>query len=276
MRHRPGRQRWACAVLTATRGTDLTRLKAFVDDGGVRLIRPLSWHTAWRRPALTMTVAPSLACTTMQTHSHGVCARPLSVSAGSRCPLEDLGHQTYGGYHRDGPRACRLVVCKAESAAGWGLHAGLPHHLQAVLQRPAGCPAARRAGAHSGRGLRGLRGLRRQAAARPAGHLAEGAAPQPPSPACVRPQPAGPNAGRQWWTPPSRQALQGCVIVVMRAAAPGALLLGVLPECAAAWATVTWSDGACLPQTLQPRPANLTLLGKRGWRRDLRTCVVLR
>lgn len=35
MRHRPSRQRWATEILKATKGTDLTRLKAFVDDGGV-------------------------------------------------------------------------------------------------------------------------------------------------------------------------------------------------------------------------------------------------
>ncbi len=34
MRHRPVRQRWALALLRATRGADLTRLKAFIDDGG--------------------------------------------------------------------------------------------------------------------------------------------------------------------------------------------------------------------------------------------------
>ena len=35
MRHRPSRQRWATEILRATRGEDLTRLKAYVDDGGV-------------------------------------------------------------------------------------------------------------------------------------------------------------------------------------------------------------------------------------------------
>ena len=35
MRHRPSRQRWATEILKATRGEDLTRLKAYVDDGGV-------------------------------------------------------------------------------------------------------------------------------------------------------------------------------------------------------------------------------------------------
>ena len=34
MRHRPMRQRWALALLRATTGADLTRLKAFIDDGG--------------------------------------------------------------------------------------------------------------------------------------------------------------------------------------------------------------------------------------------------
>lgn len=34
MRHRPMRQRWALALLRATTGANLTRLKAFIDDGG--------------------------------------------------------------------------------------------------------------------------------------------------------------------------------------------------------------------------------------------------
>ena len=34
LRHRPMRQRWALALLRATAGAELTRLKAFIDDGG--------------------------------------------------------------------------------------------------------------------------------------------------------------------------------------------------------------------------------------------------
>ncbi|KAK9909002.1 hypothetical protein WJX75_005921 [Coccomyxa subellipsoidea] len=41
MRHRPSRQRWATEILKATKGTDLTRLKAFVDDGG-------DYHTIYK------------------------------------------------------------------------------------------------------------------------------------------------------------------------------------------------------------------------------------
>lgn len=45
MRHRPSRQRWATEILKATKGTDLTRLKAFVDDGGVSA---MIWsYTEW-------------------------------------------------------------------------------------------------------------------------------------------------------------------------------------------------------------------------------------
>ena len=52
MRHRPSRQRWATEILRATRGEDLTRLKAYVDDGGVsaagcqgmRAAAHGSWH----------------------------------------------------------------------------------------------------------------------------------------------------------------------------------------------------------------------------------------
>ena len=35
MRFRRNRQRWATEILKATKGEDLTRLKAYVDDGGV-------------------------------------------------------------------------------------------------------------------------------------------------------------------------------------------------------------------------------------------------
>ena len=35
MRFRKNRQRWATEILKATKGEDLTRLKAYVDDGGV-------------------------------------------------------------------------------------------------------------------------------------------------------------------------------------------------------------------------------------------------
>lgn len=35
MRFRNNRQRWAAEILKATKGEDLTRLKAYVDDGGV-------------------------------------------------------------------------------------------------------------------------------------------------------------------------------------------------------------------------------------------------
>ncbi len=45
MRHRPSRQRWATEILKATKGTDLTRLKAFVDDGGVSAPHP-TLHSA--------------------------------------------------------------------------------------------------------------------------------------------------------------------------------------------------------------------------------------
>ncbi|KAK9825469.1 hypothetical protein WJX81_006378 [Elliptochloris bilobata] len=41
MRHRPMRQRWALALLRATAGADLTRLKAFIDDGG-------DYHTIYK------------------------------------------------------------------------------------------------------------------------------------------------------------------------------------------------------------------------------------
>ncbi len=36
MRFRRNRQRWATEILKATKGEDLTRLKAYVDDGGVQ------------------------------------------------------------------------------------------------------------------------------------------------------------------------------------------------------------------------------------------------
>ena len=39
MRFRRNRQRWATEILTATKGEDLTRLKAYVDDGGVQSTR---------------------------------------------------------------------------------------------------------------------------------------------------------------------------------------------------------------------------------------------
>ena len=35
MRFRNNRQRWAAEIVKATKGEDLTRLKAYVDDGGV-------------------------------------------------------------------------------------------------------------------------------------------------------------------------------------------------------------------------------------------------
>ena len=41
MRHRPSRQRWAAQILMATHGGELTRLKAYVDDGG-------DYHTMYK------------------------------------------------------------------------------------------------------------------------------------------------------------------------------------------------------------------------------------
>ena len=44
MRFRRNRQRWATEILKATKGEELTRLKAYVDDGGVDSpLECLSW-----------------------------------------------------------------------------------------------------------------------------------------------------------------------------------------------------------------------------------------
>ena len=53
MRFRRNRQRWATEILTATKGEDLTRLKAYVDDGGV-----------WSTPSETSSIRRSEARTT--------------------------------------------------------------------------------------------------------------------------------------------------------------------------------------------------------------------
>jgi len=84
MRHRPVRQRWALALLRATRGADLTRLKAFIDDGGRAAAPPACSAAALPSKEIDISVTIGALMRTIATTYVGAGERLVQACGGAR------------------------------------------------------------------------------------------------------------------------------------------------------------------------------------------------